>query len=522
VDAASLSGQEKLSHEILATTLRYAEAGNAFGYGNYGLVGAPTPYVVTQLSGAYNSVPDFLANQHPLKTPTDVTAYQKRIEGFATQLDQETARIKEDAEKGVIPPKFVIERALGLMQPIANTPAPATTIVKALEAKLKNVDGMSPVEKADAIRKAIATMRDTVQPAQRRQIDAFAALGPKAVSDAGVWLLPQGDAYYKAALAAWTTTDMKPDELHQMGLDIIKDVTADMEKALQSMGKTEGTVAERVQALSKDKAQLYPNTDAGRAQLLKDLNEQMQIMQTRLPEFVGAMPKAAVEVKRVPPEVEQGAPGGYYQQPALDGSRPGAYYINLRNTAEWPRFTLPTLTYHEASPGHHHQIAVAQEAQNLPFIRSALLWFSGYGEGWAVYAEQLADEVGMYSSDPAGRVGYLQSLAFRAARLVVDTGMHHKKWTREQAIDYMVSVTGDQPSAVATEVERYAVWPGQACAYMPGRVIIHRLREDAKKELGEAFDLKAFHDQVLIYGPMPLSTLESHIKAWVATQKAKK
>jgi uncharacterized protein (DUF885 family) len=519
IDASALTGQEKLSYEIVSTTLRYADDGNRFGYGNSGIVGAPTPYVVNQLAGAYASVPDFLASQHPLKTPADVTAYLQRLEAFTTQLDQETARIGEDAAKGVIPPRFVLERTLELLRPIAATPAPATTLVKALEGKLGGVDGMSPVEKADAVRKAIALVRDGVQPAQRRQIDALALLGPKSVSDAGVWRLPDGEVYYKAALQAWTTTDMTPDEIHQMGLDLNKSISAEMDALLKSLGKTEGTVAERVQALSKEKAQLYPNTAAGRDQMLKDLNQQMAIVAAKLPDYFGALPKASVEVKRVPPEIEQGSPGGYYQPPALDGSRPGAYYINLRNTAEWPRFTLPTLTYHEASPGHHFQIAVSQEAAGLPFIRSALLWFSGYGEGWAVYAEQLADEMGMYSSDPAGRLGYLQSLAFRAARLVVDTGMHHKKWTREQAIDYMVSVTGDQPSAVATEVERYAVWPGQACAYMPGRVIIHRLRENAKTELGERFDLKAFHDQVLTFGPMPLSTLEGHIEAWVAAQK---
>lgn len=519
IDVSALAGQEKLSHEIVATTLRYADQGNRFGYGNSGIIGAPTPYVVNQLSGAYTAIPDFLASQHPLKTPADVAAYLKRVDAFATQLDQETARIGEDAAKGVIPPRFVLERTLELLRPIAATPAPATTLVKALEGKLGALEGMSPVEKAEAVRQAIALVRDKVQPAQRRQIEALAVLGPKSVSDAGVWRLPEGEAYYKAALQAWTTTDMTPDEIHQMGLDLNKEIAVEMDTLLKSMGKTEGTVAARVQALSKEKAQIYPNTTAGRTQMLTDLNQQMAVVTARLPDYFGSLPKASVDVKRVPPEIEQGAPGGYYQSPALDGSRPGAYYINLRNTAEWPRFNLPTLTYHEALPGHHFQIAVAQEAQGLPFIRSALLWFSGYGEGWAVYAEQLADEMGMYSSDPSGRLGYLQSLAFRAARLVVDTGMHHKKWTREQAIDYMVSVTGDQPSAIATEVERYAVWPGQACAYMPGRVIIHRLREKAKTELGDRFDLKAFHDQVLIFGPMPLSTLESHIDAWVAAQK---
>jgi uncharacterized protein (DUF885 family) len=221
----------------------------------------------------------------------------------------------------------------------------------------------------------------------------------------------------------------------------------------------------------------------------------------------------------VPREIEAGAPGGYYNPPALDGSRPGYYYINLRDTAEWPRFTLPTLTYHEAIPGHHLQIAIAQESPGLPLLRSAILGFSGYQEGWGLYAEQLADEMGVYRERPIDRLGYLQSVAFRAARLVVDTGIHHKKWTREQAIDYMVSVTGDQRSSIQTEVERYIVWPGQACAYMVGRETINRLRSRAGAELGEAFDQRAFHDKILLDGPAPLSVLDANMMAWIAEKK---
>jgi uncharacterized protein (DUF885 family) len=253
------------------------------------------------------------------------------------------------------------------------------------------------------------------------------------------------------------------------------------------------------------------------------------VITARLPEQFITLPKAQLQIKRVPVEIEAGAPGGYYQTGALDGSRPGAYYINLRNTAEWPRFTLPTLTYHEGIPGHHMQGSIAQEANCtetrttdcIPLIRSSILWFSGYGEGWALYAEQVADEMGLYKDDPLGRLGYLQSMAFRAARLVVDTGLHAKGWSREKAIDYMVSVTGDQPSSIATEVERYIVWPGQACAYMVGRQTINRMRDKARAELGDKFDIRAFHDRILLDGAVPLSVLEANITAWIAAQKAK-
>jgi uncharacterized protein (DUF885 family) len=239
-----------------------------------------------------------------------------------------------------------------------------------------------------------------------------------------------------------------------------------------------------------------------------------------MPRYFGTLAKANVEIRRTPPYIEAGAFGGDYKPAALDGSRPGAYYINLRDTAEWPRFMLPTLTYHEAVPGHHWQFSIAQESQGLPRIRSAILVFLGYTEGWGLYAEQLADELGAYRDDPAGRLGYLQSMLFRSARLVVDTGIHHRKWTRDQAIDYMVSVTGDQRSAMVTEVERYAVWPGQACAYMIGREEINRLRDKARAALGAKFDLKSFHDVLLTNGSMPFTVMARVIDQWIAAQNA--
>jgi uncharacterized protein (DUF885 family) len=238
-----------------------------------------------------------------------------------------------------------------------------------------------------------------------------------------------------------------------------------------------------------------------------------------MPLYFGVQAKAKVEIRRVPTYIETGAAGGYYNSAAIDGSRPGTYFINLRDTVECPRFSLPTLTYHEAIPGHHWQISIAQESQGLPRIRSAILGFVGYSEGWALYAEQFADEIGAYQEDPAGRLGYLQAALFRAARLVVDTGIHHRKWTRDQAVDYMVSVTGDQRSSMTTEVERYAVWPGQACAYMIGREEINRLRGKARAELGPKFDLKSFHDLLLTNGSMPLTVMARVVDQWIAAQQ---
>jgi len=237
-----------------------------------------------------------------------------------------------------------------------------------------------------------------------------------------------------------------------------------------------------------------------------------------MPRAFNTLAQAELEIKRVPPFTEAGAPGGYYQRAALDGSRPGAYFINLRDTGEWPRFTLPTLNYHEGVPGHHWQISIQQESGSIPFIRSALLGFSAFSEGWGLYAEQLADELGAYEGNPLGRLGYLQSATFRASRLVCDTGLHAKRWTREQAIQSMMEATGDLESSVTTEIERYCVNPGQACAYMIGRQAINRIRQQATETLGERFDLKAFHDTMLASGAVPLSVLERIFQDWAAAQ----
>lgn len=280
---------------------------------------------------------------------------------------------------------------------------------------------------------------------------------------------------------------------------------------------TSGSVAERMMALGEERRFLYPNTEEGKAKLIADLNKQMAAMNERLPQVFGRMPKAGVEIRRVPPEIEAGAPGGYYQLPALDGSRPGAYYINLRDTAENPSWTLPTLTYHEATPGHHHQIALALEAEGIPDIRK-LPNYSVYTEGWGLYAEQLADELGAYENDPWGQLGYLQSYMFRAARLVVDTGIHAKRWSREQAVRYMVENTGQAETLLVTEVERYAVWPGQATSYMVGQTRWVGLRERLKKELGSRFDLRSFHDTAIAAGAMPISVLEAMMERWAAEQ----
>jgi uncharacterized protein (DUF885 family) len=326
--------------------------------------------------------------------------------------------------------------------------------------------------------------------------------------------LPDGDAYYALSLRAGTTTTLTAGEVHQLGLDQAKALGARADTLLKAQGMTQGTVGQRLRGLFNNKKYRYANTDAAKVKLVADLNAQVAAMQRRLPDYFGVLPKAPLEIRRVPKFIEAGAPGGYYNQASLDGSRPGIYWINLRDTAEVPSWSLPTLTYHEGIPGHHLQLSLQQEA-DLPMIRRAA-FYSAYGEGWALYAENLAQEMGVYENDPLGELGYLQSSLFRAARLVVDTGLHEQHWSREQAIETMTSIDGSLPTAAATEIERYCVWPGQACSYMVGKLTWLRLRDKAKAALGPRYDIRRFHDAALLAGCMPLTVLESVIEGYSA------
>ena len=520
IDRALLSPDSATTYDVVMTYIDYVTAGEKFGYGTYGF-DPPTPYVVTQLTGAYTTIPDFLDSQHQVKTVQDAEDYLERVEAFATVMDTETAEVKAQADKGVIPPDFCIDGAVKQLQKFAATKPVDTVLVRSFKRKVSDA-GLDAAAQKDLAVRVERAVKERVLPAYRRQIAQLQALRSRASHDAGVWRLPDGAEYYLVGLRNYNTTDLSPEQIHAMGLKLIEQLNGEMDGILKAQGRTTGTVGERMARLAKESRQLYPNTDAGREELLKSLNRQVAELQPLLPKYFGVLAKAKLEIRRVPPYIEAGAPGGYYQGGALDGSRPGIYYINLRDTKEWPKFSLPTLTYHEGEPGHHWQGSIAQESEGLPLIRGAMIGFSGYWEGWGLYAEQLADEMGMYRNDPFGRLGYLQSMTFRAARLVVDTGLHYKRWSREQAIDYMVDVTGDSRASIVTEVERYAVWPGQATAYMVGRETINRLRSEAKTQLGDQFDLRGFHDAVLTNAAVPLSVLETVVKAWVEKQKGQK
>lgn len=508
IDRGSLSGMDAVNYDTTRFIIDGAALADRFDYGIQAPVGGANPYLVSQLTGSYSSLPQFLDTQHPVETAADAEAYLSRLSAFAQVLDVETDRVRADFAAGATPPDFVLRRTGEQFTATLGVDPAQSGLTQSLARRAAEA-GVA----GDWAGRAELIVREAVYPAMQRQAEVIAGALPNAPTEAGCWRLPDGEAYYRYGVLSYTTTDMSGDEIHEIGLAQVAELTARADEILRAEGLTQGSVGERIAAVARRPDQLYPNTDAGKAQLLADLNAQMAAMQERLPEVFGRLPRAGVEIRRVPVEIEAGAPGGSYQMPSLDGSRPGAYYINLRNTAETPRFTLPTLTYHEATPGHHFQIAVALEAEGIPMLRKMPL-FSGYTEGWALYAEQLADEMGVYENDPLGRLGYLQSFMFRAARLVADSGLHHKRWSREQAVRYMVETLGDAESTMTTEVERYCVWPGQACSYKLGHTVWDRTRTAAKAAMGDRFDIRGFHDVALAAGAIPLQVLERVVADW--------
>ena len=503
-----LAGRDLANYDTVEFQMDTFARAAPIAYGDY-----VRPYVVSQLTGSYQEVPTFLDRQHKVESREDAEAYLARLRAFAVVLDQETARVQHDAELKVVPPDFLIERTLAQMGELRSA-APAesilTTSLAARATKLK-LSG-------DYGAQASRLVADEVYPALDRQMKVIGDLKGRAVHEAGIRHLPQGEELYRVGLRFATTTDMTPAEVHELGLTQAKQIQAQMDALLRKLGKTHGTVTERVQALMKDPNYLYPDTDAGRAQVLEYCNGLLAALQPHLPKYFNILPKVPVEIRRVPEYTQAGAPEGYYNTPALDGSRPGAFYINLRDTNELPRWTLPTLVYHESAPGHHFQLALVLEMPALPLIRKAGGGFSANTEGWALYAEQLVDEMGLYDADPVGRLGMLQSAIFRAARCVVDTGIHTQGWSRERAIDYMVQTTGDKRSSMTSEVERYCTWPGQACSYKVGQTQWLKLRAQAQRRLGARFDIRAFHDAGLTAAPMPMSVLGGVIDNWVRSQ----
>ncbi|MDE1146802.1 MAG: DUF885 family protein [Azospirillaceae bacterium] len=510
IDRRALSGIDAVNYDCVAYVL--SNRLETFKRFDYGRAGERSPYTISQLTGCYQSVPTFLDTKHPIETKDDAEAYLSRLEAFATALDQDSDQLTHDRGEGVVAPDFLLDTTLTQLRNL-RVDADKTNLVASIvrRTKAKGLEG-------DYGARAAGIYTSKVLPALDRQIAAVQAARAVATHDAGVWHVKEGDAWYVDGLRGSTTTNLSPEEVHKLGLDQGKEITARLDAVLKTQGYAKGTVGERIKALYQDKNSFYPNDDVGKAQLIADLGVRLADVVNHLPKYFSTLPKAKAEVKPVPALIDAGAPLAYYQSPALDGSRPATIYFNLHDTAEWPKWALGTTLYHEGIPGHHLQVALAQETAGIPRYRSNM-FFSGYGEGWALYAEQLADEMGMYEKEPLGQVGYLKFLLFRAGRCVIDTGMHHKRWTREKAVQYMVDLTGDTQTAMTREVDRYCAWPGQACSYKIGHTMWTRLRAQAQKELGPKFDIREFHHAGLASGSMPLDVLSSVIQDYIKARQ---
>ena len=503
IDRGALGDNARVAYDSAEFDLVARQRLARFPYHTGGFAHRAGPYAVTQLGGFYTGVSTFLDSQHPVKTKADADAYIARMEATPALLDDDSAIVRANAAMGVVAPRFIIEQALQQLGRLRDGDAASKTIVASLTRRAK-ATGLTGYDA-----RAQAIFEGPIRAALTRQIDLLTALLPKAGDDAGVSRLPDGPAYYAATLAQHTTTDMTAEQIHQLGLDQLADLHARMDKLLTAQGFKEGSLRQRLDALTATDGQLFANDDTGRAALLAYLNDRLTTIRARLPQVFSRMPRAPYEIRRVPPEIEIGAPGGSAQAGTPDGSRPGIFFINLRDTHEWPRYTLPTLAFHEGAPGHLFENALKFEDAALPLYRQSS-YVTAYGEGWGLYAEQVAAELGMYDDDPLGEIGYLASYAFRASRLVVDTGLHAKGWNRQQAIDFMVENSSETPSSARTEIDRYIVYPGQACSYKVGQTAISRLRDEVSSH--RDYDIKRFHDVVLGAGRIPLAVLERRVR----------
>lgn len=506
-DVSGMTSSERLSRDVLEWFLADAQAGNRFQFHGYPL---------NQTGGVHNGLPSFMITTHRIDDPAGAEDYVIRVEKFGPFFDAVLDDLRHREEMGIIPPRFVITAVLRDMEAFRAHPAEENQLFVHFQEALVSLEGVEESRKQELLDRLRGAIEGIVYPAYGRLIDYYTDLEAIATTDDGVWKLPDGDEFYAYRLRSSTTTDLTAEEIHQLGLRQLEWIHAEMREILASLGRPTDDLAASMRRLNAES--LYPDTDGGRAAILRDYQAIIDEIDAGLDPLFDVRPAVGVTVEPVPDFMEEKAPGAYYQAPPMDGSRPGTFFVNLRSVAEIPEFGMRTLAYHEAIPGHHFQIAVAQGLTGLPFFRR-IIPFTAYTEGWALYAETVAAEAG-FEDDPLDRLGYLTSLAFRATRLVVDTGIHAKRWTRQQAIDFMLASTGMPEGDVVAEVERYIVWPGQACAYMVGYVKILELRDRAREALGADFDIREFHDVVLTHGALPLTLLERVVDDWIAERGA--
>ncbi len=509
VDVEALSPSVRVDVDVTRTAFERGLEGYKFGYGDVAVGGwRNSPYVVAQNVGAFLDTPRFLTTDHQIANRNDGEAYIDRLAAYASQLDGETQRLQTAAAKGVIAPDFLLDKCLRQIKLARSGDLAGWDLVTSVANRTAGMKG-------DFGQRAFDICTAVVAPALDRQIAELERHRARATSDAGVWKFPDGDAYYAWALHAGTTTTMAPNDVHAMGMEQLRELQSRMDVILKQEGYSTGTVGERMTAIGKDPRFMFPDNDAGRAEIIKFLQTRIDDMRARMPQAFHTLVKGNLQVIRMSPSEEPGAPAAYGGPGSIDGTVPGKFWINLRTTDLHRRYTLPDLAYHESIPGHDWQ---GEYTFKMPLIRS-MLQFNAYSEGWALYAEQLADELGVYDANPVERLGYLQSIAFRACRLVVDTGLHAKRWTRDQAIEWFATTNGSGREEVSGEVDRYCSWPGQACGYKVGHSEINRLRDGAKTALGDRYDFKAYNDAVVLGGNVPMTVLGRVIDRHIAERK---
>lgn len=519
-DRAKLDRQAQITYDVLLDQWETELSFKPFDWLSSEGAGALGPglYPIAPMWGTQVELPNFLETVHVVRNKKTARNYVKRLEASGDKLDAVTGEMLRQAKLGVVLPISLLDKAeIGIKDTVQPSPADNPLVTTFIE-RMKSAKGLDSSTQAELVHQATDAVTNRIYPAYNRMTAALESQRAAAATQAaGVGRLPDGAAYYAATLSQMTTTSYTPERVHSLGLSEVARVGAEMDALLKSQGLSTGSVAERVQALHKDPRFLLPNSDEGRKQLLAKYQQLLDEVNARMPEYFRTIPTDKLLVERVPLSAEKGSAGAYYQQAAMDGSRPGTFFVNLRDVGETATWTMKTLAYHEGIPGHHFQISIAQNLSDLPLIRQQAP-YAAYSEGWALYAEQLAAEIGMYKDDPLGDLGRLEAEMFRAARLVVDTGLHAKGWSREQAIAYMVNTTGMNESEVISEVERYMGMPGQACAYKVGQLKILELREHAKAALGPKFNLRDFHAVVLENGSLPLTVLEKLVDEWIASE----
>lgn len=511
------TGQDRWSHGLTVWFYQTQLDLMRFDWAPAWLPAGASTYAVDQLFSVPVTLPQFMDNQHAVRDEASARAYIARLQAIATKLDQVRANFDLQASHGALPPQVALEGAAAQVRGMLQPAPESSPFVLSFQRKLDKVPALA-VRRDALLASAVEAVREHTNPAYRRLLARLDEAIARKPGNHGLWALPDGDAYYDAALRWNTSTNLDADRIHRIGVDEVARIEKEMDALLRRQGLTRGTVGERMTALVKDPRFQYADSDAGREELMGDIRRRLAALEPHVPQYFGRVPPQPLEVRAVPKEAQATAPGAWYVQPAMDGSRPGVYFINLGNHEANTRWSLPTLTYHEGSPGHHFQISIGQTLTGLPMLRRSLNP-SAFSEGWALYAEQLAHEMGLYRDDPWGDLGRLRAEMFRSVRLVVDTGLHRKRWTPEQAIDYMRARTGMPESEVRTEVYRYLVQPGQACSYKIGHLKFVELRERARRELGPRFDIRAFHDLVLGNGALPLAVLEASVDDWIATRQ---